>query len=77
MFLFQDLQDILATLPLRLATPSHQLATQPPRLAIQVLVQWAFLANTSQCLISQVPLQEYHGCRHHHLQQTVHLDWSI
>lgn len=41
MFIFQDLQDILAILAPRLAIQSRQLA-------IQVLAQSAFLSHTNQ-----------------------------
>lgn len=85
----KDLQDTRATLAsatlnprvpipgLRQATLAPRRTTQSPRLAIQVPVQWAFLSNTSPCIISKVDLQGYHGCQHHLLHQAVHQGWNI
>lgn len=80
----QHSKDILATwapkLPIlgpRQAILAPSLATQSHHLAIQVLAPWAFLSNTSQCIISQVDLQWYHGCQHHQFHQTAHQAWNI
>lgn len=80
----KDLQDILSTLAprlailaLRLAILALRLDTHTHQLVIQVLAQWAFLSNNSQCIISQVDLHRYCGCQYHCLHQTAHPGWNI